>query len=227
MRDALRRARQGLRRFRTATWTVKGPILAIVGCIVLATVLSILLTLVLRISPAISNEGWVAIATAVYAAATVLVLAVLALAAWYAKGQLHVAEKSRLLSALDRLSLQWESDLLREARRLANKSGKQNLRRDLADYDSRNAEELYTLSALPNFFEEIGILIGEGQLSAKHVADRFRPSILYYYDLFSEDIAAKQKEDEEHLVHFQKLATAMSLGLFCRRLYGITSSYQP
>lgn len=233
----MREVRQGLKRFWEAGWAIKGPTLAIVASALLATVLSILVTLVLSIRPRIPNEGWVAIATAVYAGVTVVILVVLTAAAWYAKRQVDQAtdqlryvrrqlqstERSRRLAVLDRLAVWWESDLLRRARRLANKLGI-DLHRQLQSYNRRDAEEFYVLMALCNFFEEMGLLVKEGDLEGGTVVDRFSLSIVHYYGLFRIYIDERQKEDEDYFVNFKSLAAAVSLATFSLKAFPTSSS---
>lgn len=166
--------------------------------------------LVIAIREGVSAEAWTAIATATYATITFLTLLVLVAAAWYAWDQVESVKRSARLNMLDSLSAQWESDLLREARRLVNESGKQRLGADIDVYVLRNSKELYTLAALPNFFEEMGLLVREGHLNVKDVTSRFRPSIIHYGYLFSEEIESGQKENEDHLINFKNLAAAMA-----------------
>jgi hypothetical protein len=197
-----------------------------VKLIILIGVLLVLLSagpIMFGIEKGLEDESWIAIGTAVYAGATVGVFIFLALAAHYAKQQVDYAKeqvssfgRAMRLNLLDHLSTQWESELLREARRLANKSGKTKLAYDLGTYDLQNAKELYILSALANFFEEMGLLVNEGNLDTKEVAERFSPSILHYCELFAEDIKAKREEQrlrgekEDHLIHFTRLRDKMA-----------------
>ena len=172
-----------------------------------AITLSVGLTVAVR--EGVSNEAWIAIATATYATFTFLTLVVLVAAAWYAWDQVESVKRSARLNMLDSLSAHWESDLLREARRLVNESGKERLAPDLDLYVIRNSKDLYTMGALANFFEEMGLMVKEGHLNLMDVVNRFRPSILYYGDLFSEHIESGQKENEDHLVNFKNLFAAM------------------
>lgn len=165
----------------------------------------------------VSNEAWIAIGTAAYATFTFLAFVVLLAAAWYAWQQVESGKKSIRINMLDRLSTQWESELLREARQIANESGGERLGPVLELYDLRNAKEFYALSALANFFEELGMLVGDGHIDVEDVTSRFRMSIVYYGYLFSDYIEEGRKQNEDHLANFRRVAAAMAFASMTRR----------
>ena len=195
------------------------------GLVLLAIITTFSVGIFVGIRRGISNEAWIGIGTAVYAFFTAFAFVVLLAAAWYAWRQVNLlrdqAQDARgrtRLDTLDRLFTQWESDLLREARRLANQSGSEHLKADLADYDSRNMKEFYAVSALANFIEEMGLLVREDLLDFNDVKSRFRPSIIYYGYLFSEYIDSGRENDKNHLVSFYNLAAAMAFDLLFENL---------
>ena len=154
------------------------------------------------------NDGWIAIGTAAYAFGTGLILFVLVAAAFFARSQLGSMEKSRELSLLIRLGERWDSPILRRARRIAVRAGK-NLSRDLSRHRKRNSEEYYLLMALANFFEEMGILWKEGQVELDQLADRFRGNVLRYGRDYRQFICQLQAQSPTNFENFVRLADAM------------------
>lgn len=94
---------------------------AIIGAILLSAILAAafvpLLTLLWSVRPQIMNEGWVAVGTAVYAGATVGILVVLALAAWYARGQVDALGAARHGQILTDLSRRWDENPIMQCKK--------------------------------------------------------------------------------------------------------------
>ncbi len=182
----------------TVPWTIKIVIMMVIGGFVTAMVFAALLE--------VTNEAWIAIGTAAYATFTFLTVLVLAIAAILALQQLQQADQERRLRIHLELSTRWDSQMLRRGRRLVNKAGK-NLKRDLTKYEANDDERLYIISAVGNFFEDVGIVTLKRRLwSVEEARDRMGASIQYYYGLFADYIEAAQKKDRSIFENFSKLA---------------------
>jgi len=149
---------------------------------------------------------WVtAAATLAYAIFTFATLVVLVIAAFYARSQLASAKESRQLGCLTDLSQRWSSDLIRSARRLVESAGD-----DFPDFwyglELQNSDDYFRLAALANFFEDIGILEKDGQITLEQVVDRFGPTLVYYYGIYQTFILNEQAKDPRILENFAKLA---------------------
>jgi hypothetical protein len=162
-------------------------------------------------SPCLQNAA--ALATIVYVFATLGMLTVLIATARYAKGQLESVERARQLSCLRDLSDKWSSQLIREARQLIEKEtngGKKPLQRWIkTEPDAQDLDKHYKIIALANFFEDMGLLEKDGQLTLEQVADRFSNTILYYERLLDPLLVEQRKgnpPDPTVLVNFTKLA---------------------
>jgi hypothetical protein len=157
-----------------------------------------------------SLQDVAAIATAISAAcamfsafAAFLTLAILSVAAIVAGGQLSSAEKSRTWVCLRDLSDKWSAQLIIDARLLIEKGAAAELKLSPAD------EDYYKILALANFFEDMGLLEKEGQLTLAQVADRFEPSILYYDEVLRPFFAEERKDDPTILSNFASLANKL------------------
>jgi len=185
-------------------WAPVVTILVAVALFAIVTTFSVGVFIAIR--RGISNDGWIAIATAVYAFCTLLTFAVLLAAALGALRQLSLADEERRLGILLQLSSRWDSELLRKGRRLANRAG-DNLKEAIEKYEAKDDEKYYLISAVANFFEDVGIITVKRKLwSTEEARDRFGPSIKHYYKLFSDYIEEAQKIDRSILENFSKLA---------------------
>lgn len=204
-----------------------GIFVGVVILVLVGSAVTLAVGLYVATTERVETEAWIAIGTGVYAffafAAFVVLFVtfiVLAAAAWYAWEQVKTVQLRMRLDAIDRLSSQWDSRLIRQGRKLANKSeNPKHLFAALEVYDLQNSEELYVLSALFNLMEEIGLLVKD-PLSPLHlgdVEDRFRPSIVHYGYLFSEYIERGREQNEDHLVNFRRIAAAMAFASMNRR----------
>ncbi len=145
-----------------------------------------------------SDAPWLEIWTAVYAVATVGVLGALVFAGGTAWHQLRVSVLSALVD-------RWDSDLLRDARRLVNDAS-ENLKQQLTQYEAENKAEYYTILALASFFEDLGILEKRSTLTIEEIADGFKASIKHYFGLFEDYINEAQTDDPSVLANFKELA---------------------
>lgn len=173
-------------------------------------------------SPALQNAAAIAtiviaVATIIYVIATVAMLLVLTKTANYAKGQLESAERSRQLSLLRDLSSQWSSPLLREARELIHKqTGGEGSFGWTKPEEAPNLTDYFKVIALANFFEDMGLLEKEGQLTLDQVEDRFSTSLVHYQKTLGRFIEEQQKEDPSVLSNFTMLAEKMTQKLSVR-----------
>ncbi len=146
-----------------------------------------------------------AIGTAAYATFTFLTVLVLTGAVLYARSQVRAVEKTRRLNLLLRLAERWESLLLRRARGIVYRSGR-NFGRDIRSYKKKGGEDYFCLVALANFFEDMAILMNENQISLSEIKGRFKSAITYYYDQFEDYIRAMQKAHPTNYECFADLA---------------------
>ena len=142
--------------------------------------------------------------TMVYALATIGIMVIVGASAWWAKGQVQEVKRARQLNCLTGLSERWSSDLIREARRIVD-TAQPNFDQVWKDLEAKHSDDYFKLAALANFFEDLGILEKEEQITFEQVIDRFGPTLTYYYEIYQGFISEKQKEDPTILENFDKL----------------------
>ena len=103
------------------------------------------------------------------------------------------------------LNRTWESEAFIEARLKANTIG-ENLEEAMESYDKENKREFFTLIAIPNFFEKLGILARRKELNFDEVEDHFGEQISHYYRLFEPWIKAQRRITKELYLDFEFLA---------------------
>ena len=99
----------------------------------------------------------------------------------------------------------WESEAFVETRVMANRHS-ENLEQIMESYNKENKREFFTLIAIPNFFEKLGILVRRRELNFDEVEDHFGEQISHYYRLFQPWIKAQRQIIPELYVDFEFLA---------------------
>lgn len=187
---------------------------AIIGAILLSVILAAafvpLLTLIWSVRPQIMNQGWVAIGTAVYAGATVGILVVLALAAWYARGQVNAlreslrhAEAARHAQILTDLSRRWDESPVIDCRKalLQFRGNGHALRDKLMALRNHWKPEYFDLIVVANFFEDLGVLVGEGILPIKVVKESLGSAAKVQYTLHKPFIKRLQEKAQDTTIY--------------------------
>ena len=141
----------------------------------------------------VETGDWTMIWTAVYAAFTAFIAAALFFAGVAAVSQIRSMERARQGQLLTELSRRWEE--LWECRQKANRfqGNPVGLHQALMKLERRNHRDYFALVRLPNFFEDLGILVDEDIISAELVKNSRGGQIKYYWDLYQCYIRAQQK----------------------------------
>ena len=139
---------------------------------------------------------WTDIVIAIAAGLTVVILLSAAL---YARHEIKCIERTREAQLLTDLSRRWDEEQLQEARKAANEYDDGNkLRNALQDFQANNDPNFYKLMMIPDFFEELGLLVNSTCLNLQLANDlfgtainhhyvRYEPSIKYLRDKYKDD----------------------------------------
>jgi len=149
---------------------------------------------------------WTDIVTAIAAAFT---FGVLLFAAFYARHQLHSMERTREAQLLEDLSRRWDEELLRESRQAVEeyKDGTK-LKQALKELKDNNDKQYYVLLRLPDFFEELGLLVNYECLSPQLTKDMFGTAIEYHYTRYKPTIKFLRGKYKDETIYkfFEDLA---------------------
>lgn len=203
---------------RGIRWAILGAILLFA---ILAALFVPLVTLLWSVRPQIMNQGWVAIGTAVYAGATVGMLVVLAVAAWYARGQvaavresLRAAEAARHGQILTDLSRRWDENPVMRCRKELRqfKADGCALRDRLIKLKKRWQPEYWDLTVVANFFEDLGVLVEAKILPPELVEKSLGSAARDQYDFHKPFIDWLRKETNDRTVYrwFEELVQRLN-----------------
>jgi len=146
---------------------------------------------------------WTDIATAVASICTLLVVLAALLLGWRQLGSMETARKAQLLTDLSR---RWDEELLVESRQAASDyAGGEELASALERHDQENTRDYYVLGRLPNFFEDLGILVSEGAISPQMVAKSLGSSAKSYWRLYQPYASAVRGRQQTIYQWFEKL----------------------
>ena len=113
------------------------------------------------------------------------------------RDELHNARVDRHSNLIMRLYERWDSEWLlrgREAIWRINKNG-ENLSQKIAEYENTDVYKWLELTAVANFFEDIGFLVKNGHLEPMNlIKDIWENSIRKYYTLYSQYIEQHKQE---------------------------------
>lgn len=154
--------------------------------------------------------AWTDIVIAVAAGLTAVILLAAAL---YARNEIKCIERAREAQLLTDLSRRWSEELLRESREAAEKykNGSQ-LRQALRNLKKNNDKEYYILLRLPDFFEDLGLLVSSECFSRKLANELFGTAIKYHYNRYELAIKYLRKKYKDKTIYefFEDLATNVS-----------------
>jgi hypothetical protein len=148
---------------------------------------------------------WTDVMTAITAGAGFLLLFAGSIVALQQLGQ---ADKARHLSVLTDMSHRWDDTAMVASRKLASQyeGDPKRLRNDMLLFSQRNADEYWTLARLPNFFEDLGILVDEGVIPIRLVDNSLGGPALYAWRIYSDYVEWEQRSDLETFLYFSRLA---------------------
>ena len=122
---------------------------------------------------------WPDIVTAVAAALSFFILLA---AAIIAKREINCMDRTREAELLEDLSRRWDEELLRESRQAAEKyENGTKLKEAVKELSEKNDKQYYVLLRLPDFFEELGLLVNYQCLFPQLAKDMFGTAIKYHY----------------------------------------------
>ena len=150
---------------------------------------------------------WTDIASAAAAIFTALILVVAAICAGLEVRHIKSAREAQLLSDLSR---RWSEELLQESREAAEKYKDGNqLRQAVENLKEKADKESYILLRLPDFFEDLGLLVSRGCFSTKVAHDLFGTAIKYHYNRYEPVIRYLREKHKDKTIYqfFADLAT--------------------
>lgn len=149
---------------------------------------------------------WPDIVTAIAAVLTIGVLLAAAVCAWL---ELHHIERAREAHILADLSRRWDEELLREPRQAVEKyKDGTKLEQAVKEFKENNDEQFYMLLRLPDFFEELGLLVEYDCLNLQLAKDMFGTAIKYHYTGYKPTIEFLRSEYKDKTIYkfFEDLA---------------------
>ncbi|MGH2635316.1 MAG: DUF4760 domain-containing protein [Actinomycetota bacterium] len=155
-------------------------------------------------------ETWANISQVVTATATVVALIGIALA-WAA------ATRSRHAALMADISKRWDEDLLAEARQLAAPfvDDPWLLRSYLSVLVEMGSEKRFVLERIPNFFEDLAVLLRAHAISFAIVEDTFGLGLVKTWDQWKPAVWYRRTQENDATVyeHFEELAERMRAAL--------------
>jgi len=149
---------------------------------------------------------WTDVVIAVAAALTFVVLLAAAICAWF---ELRHRERDREAQLLADLSRRWDEESLTEPRQLVEEYKERNkLKQAMVNFRDKNDKEAYVLLRLPDFFEELGLLVRNKCLSLQLAKDMFGTAIKYHYNRYEPIIKLLRKKYKDETIYefFEGLA---------------------
>ncbi len=149
---------------------------------------------------------WTDIVTAI---AALFTFGVLTFAAFYARHQLHSLERTREAQLLSDLSRRWDEELLGESRQAVEKyKDGTKLKQALKELKENNNKQYYVLLRLPDFYEDLGLLVTNKCLSPQLAKDMFGTVIKYHYARYKSTIQFMRGKYKDKTIYkfFEDLA---------------------
>ena len=141
------------------------------------------------------------VATAVLAAGVLL--------AW---SQLKDSRRDRHIQILSDFGRRWDSERLVEARTKQATRDSQELADEVGRWlkKATDAPEVRTLLRVPNFFEDLAIMVDLGELKIKFVAKAFKATAEREWAYWKDAIAAMRTDSPESYKQFQALVEKLA-----------------
>lgn len=160
--------------------------------------------------PPAASPTWTDKVTAIGTAIVAGGVLVTAAGAWFAYHQVKAARDDRHVQVLSEFARRWDDPLLWEARTkqfdLTNKQ--------LADlvgrwFDSKDpsARDVPLLLRVPNFFEDIAVIVEAGNLELKYVARSMASLVIGQWDYWELAINKMRETAETSYVEFERLVS--------------------
>ncbi|MCH7811059.1 MAG: hypothetical protein IH958_00320 [Chloroflexi bacterium] len=143
---------------------------------------------------------WTEIVTVAFVMASFVLLVAAGIFAGLQVGETRRTREAQLMMELTN---RWDNDDLLEARRLAAlyESNPESLTKVM----QTDREERYQLERVPNFFEDLGVLVSEKSLAPRLVAKLMAGSVERYWALYSPYIVEQQDERKSEYRWFRDL----------------------
>jgi hypothetical protein len=162
-----------------------------------------------------SPEQYTAFWTAMYALAAIATAVFVGLAFFAARGQLNLAKRARDDAERDRhaqltteLSRRWDEDELLRAREAEAAYDSVSLKAAMDEFYSENDSRYYLLLRVPNYFEDVGVMVTQGTIPLKVVEESLGSLITHHWQfwrLWIEDLR-KTEGDPTNFRNFERLA---------------------
>ncbi len=128
-------------------------------------------------------------------------------AAVFAGFQVISQRKAREAQLMTDLSARWDSAALTRARRLvsAPPSNPAAILARMTELEAQDSAAFFALLRLPNFFEDLAILVEEGSISLRVVKKSLAGAIRTYFQLYKLFVESEQKASPSSYEHWEKL----------------------
>jgi hypothetical protein len=137
-------------------------------------------------------------------------LVVAGIGAWFAVKQLDETRRDREIQLIAELGRRWDDDRMAEARdkqlEYTSEELCEEVVRWLEDPKSRDSQLLLLLLRVPNFFEDLAVMVESGGLDIKLVDKAFRALVLTQWSYWEQAIVrTRELREPEAYVEFEKL----------------------
>ena len=152
---------------------------------------------------------WTDVVSAIFTVIGALGFVAAAVAAWFAYDAVKETRRDRHIQIVMDYGSRWDGERMFEAREQRRPLGRARLLdavgKWLADPTKRSAVPI--LLRIPNYFEDLAIMVEEGHLDLEFVAKGFSALALWEWDYWKEAISLMrvELEDEQAYVEFEKL----------------------
>jgi len=155
-----------------------------------------------------ASPSWTDKVTAIGTAAVAAGLLVTAIGAWFAFDQVREAWRDRHIQVISDFSERWDQPLMSEARELASSLSSEDLAAAVAAWIAGPADpavDVPKLLRVPNFFEDLAMMVECGRLEVSYIARSFGSSARGEWGYWEKAITTLRREQEDVYVEFEKL----------------------
>lgn len=156
-----------------------------------------------------ADPSWTEVVTAIGTAVGALAIVLAAFGAWFTYKQLRETRRDRHIQVITEFAGRWDDERLLEARELIQDYSATELaelaRAWLAPPREKATEHFPKLQRIPNFFEDLAILVDCGNLELIWVAKSFHGLALREWAYWQPAIEVMREYEPETYVEFETL----------------------
>lgn len=156
-----------------------------------------------------NDPTWTDVVGALSSIGTLIVVVVGAI---FANRQLQETKRGRVANLLAELARRWD-DMIEVRQAVASYADPTDLANAIERFYNQNSTEFYTFSRLPNFFEDLAVLVNEQSIPLEMVRASFGDAVVYHWSRWAAATAFLRRDQPTAYANFEELA---------RRLEAIT-----